>query len=45
MLPKWKRNNIMKDYNKAFEWYLKSAINECSEGQNNLGNYYYYEIG
>jgi len=25
---------VEKDYNKAIEWYLKSAINGCAEGQN-----------
>src|SRR5207249_2942679 len=34
-----------RDYNKAFEWYSKSADNGFALGQTNLGNLYYYGKG
>jgi TPR repeat protein len=40
------RQGVAQDYNKAFEWYLKSAINDGSpDGQCNLGYCYQYGKG
>ncbi|CAB4409538.1 unnamed protein product [Rhizophagus irregularis] len=36
---------IARNYNKAFEWYFKSANNEFAKGQHCLGHCYYYGIG
>src|SRR5256885_1996847 len=38
-------NGIIIDYNKAFEWYSKSANSESTAGQYHLGNCYYHGIG